>query len=385
MRKIRMGMVGGGEGAFIGGVHRIAAALDGQIELVCGALSSNPDKAARSGAALYLPPDRVYADYREMMQREAALPPGQRMDFVAIVTPNHMHFPVAEAALQQGFHILSDKPATFDLAEALRLRELVRESGLLYGLTHTYTGYPLVKEARQRIASGELGTIRKVIVEYQQGWLANQTEATDNKQAQWRVDPARAGISCCMGDIGVHAADLAEYVTGLHITALCAELTTFVDGRTLDDDGSVLLRFDNGARGVLMASQISIGEENSLSIRVYGDKAGLEWHQEEPNTLLWKSLDQPTQRLRTAAGYLGAMAAANTRTPGGHPEGYLEAFANIYRNFAEQVRARIEQRAPAISALDVPGIEAAVRGMAFIEQVVAASNNGEKWLSLREF
>ena len=385
MRKIRMGMVGGGEGAFIGGVHRIAAALDGQIELVCGALSSNPDKAARSGAALYLPPDRVYTDYREMMQREAALPPGQRMDFVAIVTPNHMHFPVAEAALQQGFHILSDKPATFDLAEALRLRELVRESGLLYGLTHTYTGYPLVKEARQRIASGELGTIRKVIVEYQQGWLANQTEATDNKQAQWRVDPSRAGISCCMGDIGVHAADLAEYVTGLHITALCAELTTFVDGRTLDDDGSVLLRFDNGARGVLMASQISIGEENRLSIRVYGDKAGLEWHQEEPNTLLWKSLDQPTQRLRTAAGYLGAMAAANTRTPGGHPEGYLEAFANIYRNFAEQVRARIEQRAPAISALDVPGIEAAVRGMAFIEQVVAASNNGEKWLSLREF
>jgi len=385
MRKIRMGMVGGGEGAFIGGVHRIAAALDGQIELVCGALSSNPDKAARSGAALYLPPDRVYTDYREMMQREAALPPGQRMDFVAIVTPNHMHFPVAEAALQQGFHILSDKPATFDLAEALRLRELVRESGLLYGLTHTYTGYPLVKEARQRIASGELGTIRKVIVEYQQGWLANQTEATDNKQAQWRVDPSRAGISCCMGDIGVHAADLAEYVTGLHITALCAELTTFVDGRTLDDDGSVLLRFDNGARGVLMASQISIGEENGLSIRVYGDKAGLEWHQEEPNTLLWKSLDQPTQRLRTAAGYLGAMAAANTRTPGGHPEGYLEAFANIYRNFAEQVRARIEQRAPAISALDVPGIEAAVRGMAFIEQVVAASNNGEKWLSLREF
>jgi len=385
MRKIRMGMVGGGEGAFIGGVHRIAAALDGQIELVCGALSSNPDKAARSGAALYLPPDRVYADYREMMQREAALPPEQRMDFVAIVTPNHMHFPVAEAALQQGFHILSDKPATFDLAEALRLRELVRESGLLYGLTHTYTGYPLVKEARQRIASGELGTIRKVIVEYQQGWLANQTEATDNKQAQWRVDPSRAGISCCMGDIGVHAADLAEYVTGLHITALCAELTTFVDGRTLDDDGSVLLRFDNGARGVLMASQISIGEENGLSIRVYGDKAGLEWHQEEPNTLLWKSLDQPTQRLRTAAGYLGAMAAANTRTPGGHPEGYLEAFANIYRNFAEQVRARIEQRAPAISALDVPGIEAAVRGMAFIEQVVAASNNGEKWLSLREF
>jgi len=385
MRKIRMGMVGGGEGAFIGGVHRIAAALDGQIELVCGALSSNPDKAARSGAALYLPPDRVYTDYREMMQREAALPLGQRMDFVAIVTPNHMHFPVAEAALQQGFHILSDKPATFDLAEALRLRELVRESGLLYGLTHTYTGYPLVKEARQRIASGELGTIRKVIVEYQQGWLANQTEATDNKQAQWRVDPARAGISCCMGDIGVHAADLAEYVTGLHITELCAELTTFVDGRTLDDDGSVLLRFDNGARGVLMASQISIGEENRLSIRVYGDKAGLEWHQEEPNTLLWKSLDQPTQRLRTAAGYLGAMAAANTRTPGGHPEGYLEAFANIYRNFAEQVRARIEQRAPAISALDVPGIEAAVRGMAFIEQVVAASNNGEKWLSLREF
>lgn len=384
VRKIRMGMVGGGEGAFIGAVHRIAAALDGQIELVCGAFSSDTEKALRSGQALYLAPSRIYSDYREMMQREAELPAGERMDFVAIVTPNHLHFPVAEAALKAGFHVMSDKPATFNLDEALRLRKLVTETGLLYGLTHTYTGYPLVKEARQRIAAGELGTVRKVVVEYIQGWLANPEEQGDNKQAQWRVDPARAGISCCMGDIGVHAADLAEYITGLHITALCAELSTFVDGRKLDDDGSVLLRFNNGARGVLMASQISIGEENGLRIRVYGDKAGLEWNQEEPNTLLWKSNNAPTQKLRTAAGYLGALAAANTRTPGGHPEGYLEAFANIYRNFAEQIRARIEQRAPAAAALDVPGIDHAVRGMAFIEHVVAASQSGEKWLALRE-
>lgn len=381
-RKIRMGMVGGGEGAFIGAVHRIAAALDGQIELVCGAFSGDTEKALRSGNALYLPPARIYADFRDMMRREAQLPATERMDFVAIVTPNHLHFPVAEAALKAGFHVMSDKPATFDLNEALRLREIVKDSGLLYGLTHTYTGYPLVKEARERIAAGELGTVRKVVVEYIQGWLANAEEQGDNKQAQWRVDPARAGISCCMGDIGVHAADLAEYITGLHITALCAELSTVVDGRQLDDDGSVLLRFNNGARGVLMASQIAIGEENGLRIRVYGDKAGLEWNQEEPNTLLWKTGDQPTQKLRTAAGYLGALATANTRTPSGHPEGYLEAFANIYRNFAEQIRARIEQRAPAASALDVPGVEHAVRGMAFIEYVVAASNSGEKWLSL---
>lgn len=385
MRKIRMGMVGGGEGAFIGAVHRIAAALDGQIELVCGAFSSEPERALRSGQALYLPQDRIYTDYREMMRREAQLPLGERMDFVAIVTPNHLHFPVAQAALAAGFHVMSDKPATFDLAEMQRLRDLVNETGLLYGLTHVYTGYPLVKEARQRIAAGELGAIRKVVVEYPQGWLADRQEETENKQAQWRVDPSRAGISCCMGDIGVHAADLAEYITGLKITDLCADLTSFVEDRMLDDDGSVLLRFNNGARGVLMASQISVGEENALRIRVYGEKGGLDWRQEEPNTLWLKWPDRPAQQLRTAANYLGSMARTNTRTPGGHPEGYLEAFANIYRNFAEQIRARLEQRHPSAEALDVPGVESAVRGMAFIEQVVAASNSEQKWFALREY
>ena len=285
MAKVRMGMVGGGEGAFIGAVHRMAAAIDGEIELVCGAFSSDPERSARSGSALHLDTDRVYTDYQTMMQAEAALPADQRMQFVAIVTPNHLHFPVAEAALQAGFHVMSDKPATFDLAEALKLRELVEETGLLYGLTHTYTGYPLVKEARQRIAQGQLGNIRKVVVEYPQGWLADRQEDEDNKQAAWRLDPAQAGISSCMGDIGVHAANLAEYVTGLSISELCADLHAFVEGRELDDDGSILLRFNNGARGLLYASQVCVGEENAIRLRVYGEKGGLEWAQQEPNTL----------------------------------------------------------------------------------------------------
>ncbi len=379
MSKIRMGMVGGGEGAFIGQVHRIAAALDGEIELVCGAFSSDPARAQRSGAALHLPPERVYTDYRRMMTAEAALPPSQRMQFVAIVTPNHLHFPVAEAALRAGFHVLSDKPATFSLQEALQLRDLVAQTGLLYGLTHTYTGYPLVKEAKARVAAGALGKIRKVVVEYPQGWLADRQEDADNKQAAWRLDPQRAGISSCMGDIGVHAANLTEYVTGLKITQLCADLTAFVEGRTLDDDGSILLRFDNGARGVLMASQISVGEENALRLRVYGDKGGLEWSQQEPNTLWLKWPDRPTEMLRTGYPYLGALAAANTRTPNGHPEGYLEAFANLYLAFAGQIRARETNTAPTPRALDCPGIDDAVRGMAFIEMAVAASASDTKW------
>ena len=279
MTKIRMGMVGGGEGAFIGAVHRMAAALDGEIELVCGAFSSDAARSQRSGAALYLPPERVYDDYHEMMAAEAALPAAQRMQFVAIVTPNHQHFPVAEAALRGGFHVLSDKPATLNLDEAIKLRDVVAETGFLYGLTHTYTGYPLVKEARARVAAGELGEIRKVVVEYPQGWLATREEDTDNKQAAWRLDPAQAGISSCMGDIGVHAANLAEYVSGVSISEICSDLTAFVPGRTLDDDGAVLLRFDNGARGVLHASQVCVGEENAISIRVYGEKGGLEWRQ----------------------------------------------------------------------------------------------------------
>ena len=323
MSKVRMGMVGGGEGAFIGAVHRMAAAIDGEIELVCGAFSSDPERSARSGAALYLPPERVYGDFREMMTAEAALAEDERMQFVAIVTPNHMHFPAAEAALRAGFHVMSDKPATFDLKEALALRDLVEETGLLYGLTHTYTGYPLVKEARERVERGDLGAIRKVVVEYPQGWLADRQEDEDNKQAAWRLDPRQAGISSCMGDIGVHAANLAEYVTGLKITQICSDLTAFVPGRELDDDGAVLLRFENGAKGILHARQVCVGEENAIKIYAYGDKGGLEWHQQEPNTLWLKWADKPTEMLRTGGGYLGELAAANTRTPMGHPEGYL--------------------------------------------------------------
>lgn len=379
-----MGMVGGGEGAFIGAVHRMAAALDGEIELVCGAFSSDAERSRRSGAALHLPAARVYDDYVTMMASEAALPDDERMQFVAIVTPNHQHYPVAEAALNAGFHVLSDKPATLGLDEALKLRDIVARTGLLYGLTHTYNGYPLVKEAKARVASGELGVIRKVMVEYPQGWLADRQEDEDNKQAAWRLDPAQAGISSCMGDIGVHAANLAEYVTGLKISALCSDLTCFVDGRALDDDGSILLRFENGAKGVLSASQVSVGEENALAIRVYGERGGLEWQQQEPNTLWLKWPDKPTQMLRTGGGYLGEMASLNTRTPMGHPEGYLEAFANIYLAFAGQVRARAQGTAPDTRATDCPGVTEAVRGMTFIELAVSASNSDTKWHTFNE-
>ena len=378
MAKVRMGMVGGGEGAFIGRVHRIAAAMDGEIELVCGAFSSDAERNQRSGAALHLPAERVYDDYRKMMQAEAKLPAAERMQFAAIVTPNHLHFPVAEAALGAGFHVMCDKPATFDLKEALRLRELVRASGLLFGLTHTYTGYPLVKEARRRVQDGALGAVRKVIVEYPQGWLAERLEDTGFKQAAWRVDPKQAGISCCMGDIGVHAANLAEYITGLAITEVCSDLNAIVAGRQLDDDGAVLLRFAGGARGILFASQVAVGEENALKIRVYGERGGLEWNQQEPNTLWLKWPDRPAEMLRAGQGYLGAEAAGNARTPPGHPEGYLEAFANLYLAFANQIRAA-ESGAQPDPALDCPGIEEAVRGMAFIELAVAASAGDAKW------
>jgi predicted dehydrogenase len=379
MEKIRMGMVGGGEGAFIGAIHRIAAAVDGEIELVCGAFSSDEERSFRSGAALHLPPERVYANYELMMTGEAELRADERMQFVAIVTPNQQHFPVATAALSAGFHVLSDKPATLSLSEALSLRDTLVATGLLYGLTHTYTGYPLVQEARERVAAGQLGAIRKIVVEYPQGWLADRQEDEDNKQAAWRLDPAQAGVSSCMGDIGVHAANLAEFVSGQKISHICADLTSFVEGRTLDDDGSILLRFDNGARGILSASQISVGEENALSIRVYGEQGGLEWRQQEPNTLWLKWPDQPTQMLRAGGSYLGELASANTRTPMGHPEGYLEAFANLYMAFAGQIRARESGTSADARAMDCPGIAEAVRGMTFIELAVAASASDVKW------
>jgi len=381
-RKLRMGMIGGGKNAFIGAVHRIAANMDGLIELSCGALSSDATNAVESGRALFLPEERIYKSYEEMIRKESQLPPDQRMDFVSIVTPNHVHFQPAMMALEHGFHVMLDKPMTFTLDEAKQLQQKVKETGLVFGLTHTYSGYPMVKQARQMVKEGVFGKIRKVYVEYPQGWLSTLSEKDGNKQASWRTDPKRSGKSGCMGDIGTHAAHLAEYISGLKITKLCADLNIMVEGRALDDDGNVLLRFDNGANGVLMASQVAAGEENALKIRVYGERGGIEWAQMEPNTLIVKWLDKPTQLLRPGVGYkepLSSFATHNTRTPGGHPEGYLEAFGNIYRNFALTVAAKIEGKTPTPEMLDFPGVDDGVRGMAFIDNVVASSASDKKW------
>ncbi|MGB3589386.1 MAG: Gfo/Idh/MocA family oxidoreductase [Tunicatimonas sp.] len=380
-RKIRMGMVGGGQGAFIGAVHRMAATLDGHIELVCGAFSSTPEKSKASGKELYLPEDRAYGDFQEMIEREKALPEDVRMDFISIVTPNYMHFPPAKLALENGFHVVSDKPATFTLEEAKELQTLVDSTGLLYALTHNYTGYPMVKEAKHLVSSGKLGKIRKVVVEYPQGWLAQKLEAEGQKQASWRTDPKRAGISNCRGDVGTHAENLAEYITGLQITELCADLTAFGDGRELDTDGNVLLRFNNGARGVLHASQISVGEENAFKIYAYGEKGGIEWHQMNPNTLLVKWPDRPVEIYRTGGDhdYLSDHAMHNTRLPAGHPEGYIEAFANVYRNVALTLQARLSDEEVPPYADDFPTIEDAVRGMAFVKNVVESSKSDQKW------
>ncbi|KMT65224.1 Gfo/Idh/MocA family protein [Catenovulum maritimum] len=381
MSMIRMGMVGGGQGAFIGAVHRMAANIDSQIELVCGAFSSTAEKSITSGKALMLPENRCYPDFQTMFEMESQLPEDKRMQFVAIVTPNHMHFPAAKAALEAGFHVLSDKPATLNLDEVKALKKIVEQTGLLYGLTHTYTGYPMVKEAQQLVANGEIGKVRKVIVEYIQGWLSEAQDA-DNKQADWRTDPARSGISGCMGDIGSHAANLVEYVTGKEITHVCAELTAFVEGRRLDDDGIVLLKMQDGIKGTLQASQIAAGEENNLTIRVYGEKGGLEWHQEEPNTLTVKYLDKPTQVFRTGGGSNSARAAGVTRTPMGHPEGYLEAFANIYVNFAKAVADFAQGKTIDPSEYDFPDVIEGVRGMALVESFVNSSNQDTKWYNL---
>ena len=380
-RKIRMGMVGGGPGSFIGAVHRMAANLDGQIELVCGCFSSSPAKSLETGRSLYLPEDRIYGSYQEMMEREAVLPEGERMDFVSIVTPNDMHFAPALLALEKGFDVAMDKPMTYTLDEAKQLRDKVKESGRLLLLTHTYTGYPMVKEARERVRRGDLGKIRLVYVEYPQGWLYNDCSAT-NKQAAWRVDPKRSGKAGCMGDIGTHAFNLAEYITGLRTEALCGELHTVVPDRLLDDDGAALLRYEGGARGVLMASQVAVGQENSLRIRVYGEKGGLEWHQEEPNTLLMRWPDRQPEVIRTGGAGLSPWATANTRTPAGHPEGYLEAFANLYRHFAAALQARLAGEEPTPTDLDFPSVEEGVRGMQFIETIVSTKNSDQKWVSI---
>lgn len=375
-----MGMVGGGRGAFIGGVHRMAAALDQQIELVGGAFSSNPERSKASGADFYLDPDRVYGSYAEMIEREKALPADVRMDFVSIVTPNHLHFGPAKMALENGFHVVCDKPITFSLEEAEELVALTKKTGLLFALTHNYTGYPMVKQARQMIAAGKLGKIRKVVVAYPQGWLATKVEAnTEQKQAAWRTDPKRSGIAGAMGDIGTHAENLAEYVTGLRIDELCADLSAFVDGRALDDDGNILLRFNSGAKGILHASQVAVGEENALNIRVYGETGGLEWHQMQPNSLLVKHLDRPTEIYRTGVGELSEAAQYASRIPAGHPEGYLEAFANIYKNFASCIQARLAGEAPNPLAQDFPTPEDGLRGMKFIVATVESSKAGAVW------
>ena len=375
-----MGMVGGGRGAFIGAVHRMAAALDGQIELVCGAFSSNARKSKLSGADLHLPKDRVYGSFEEMILKEKDLPKGERMDFVSVVTPNHMHFAPCKMALQNGFHVVCDKPLAFNMKEALELQRLVKKTKLHFALTHNYTGYPMVKEAREMIRKNKLGKVRKVIVEYPQGWLSTFLEKTDQKQAAWRTDPKRSGVAGAMGDIGSHAENLAEYITGLKITHICADLNALVKGRKLDDDATLILKFENGARGVLMASQICAGEENNLRIRIYGEKGGLDWSQMEPNTLWAKWLDKPTQMIRTGVGNLSASANEHMRIPAGHPEGYLEAFANIYRNFAKVLQAELQGKKPKKVYCDYPKIEDGVRGMKFIVKVVEASKSKQKWI-----
>lgn len=376
-RKLRMGMVGGGLDAFIGAVHRKAANLDGAIELVCGAFSSNPEKSRATGESLGIPPHRSYGSFAEMFKKEKNLPGDMRMDFVSIVTPNHVHFAPAKLALQSGFHVVLDKPMTLNLSEARKLYKIANQSKLLLALTHTYTGYPMVMEARNLVASGKLGAIRKVYVEYTQGWLSTSLENSGNKQAGWRTDPKRSGAGGAIGDIGTHAANLAEFITGNRINAVCAQLNKVVKGRKLDDDAAMLLAFDNGSSGVLTATQIATGEENNLVIRVYGELGGLEWHQEEPNTLILKWPDRPKEIYRTGFDYVSSAARANTRTPSGHPEGYIEAFANIYVNFAKAVWAHKPGKAPV--GLEFPSVDEGVRGMAFIEAAVKSSRAKQKW------
>jgi len=385
-RKLRMGMVGGGKDAFIGAIHRIAANMDGLIELAAGALSINPDIAKDSGKSLFLSEDRIYLNYEDMIKKESQLPADKRIDFVTIVTPNFAHFAPAMMALDHGFHVVIEKPITFTIDEAKQLKKKVEETGLVLALTHTYSGYPMVKQARAMMQENVIGKIRKIWVEYPQGWLSKLSEREGNAQAAWRTDPKKSGKSGCMGDIGTHAAHLAEYISGLKITHLCADLNIMVPGRALDDDGNVLLKFDNGAAGVLMASQVAAGEENALKIRIYGEKGSIEWAQHEPNTLLVKWLDQPTQILRAGGNYgdrLSSFATHNCRTPGGHPEGYLEAFGNIYRNFALTLSARIDGKEATKEMLDFPRVEEGIRGMAFIDNVVESGASTVKWTEFK--
>lgn len=378
-----MGMVGGSLSSFIGIVHRMAAALDNETELVCGAFDADRHLSAEAGEAYHLNPDRVYGSYIEMFEKEKLLPEGIKMDFVSIVTPNFLHYPVAKLALEHGFHVVCEKPVTVTVDEAKALTHMVNTTGLLFALTHPYSAYPLVKHARYMVQQGELGTIRKVVAEYPQGWLTNAVENTGNQQASWRTDPQKAGKSGTTGDIGVHAQQLAEYITGLHITELCADISTFVPGRKLEDDANILIRFNNGARGILYASQISAGEENNLAIRIYGEKGGIEWHQQEPNSLIVRLIDKPMQIIR-AGDKVNLSGDANkfTRLPSGHPEGLIEAFANIYKSFASAVWEYKAGHTLQQGQFDFATVNDGLRGMCFIDSVIESSQNNDKWIKL---
>lgn len=385
-RKLQMGLIGGGPGAFIGDVHAKAARLDGGIELVAGAFSRDAQKSKQKGRELLLDENRAYASIPEMIEKESKLPEGKRIDFVAITTPNNSHFAIARDFLQAGFHIMCEKPMTFNSEEAKELRQLVKKTGKVFGLMHNYTGYPMVKLARDLARGNELGKVRKIVVQYPQGWLATPLEQTGQTQASWRTDPSQSGGAGSIGDIGTHAENLAEYITGLQITHMCADLTIFVAGRKLDDDGNCLLRFDNGAKGLLHVSQISIGEENGLAIWVYGEKKGLEWHQEHPNYLYLKEPDAPEQVWKRGNGYVAAKSAAaarGSRIPSGHPEAFLEAFANNYCNFADTLRAHLLGTKPDPLALDFPNVDDGVRGMLFIETVLESAKSEKKWTAMK--
>ena len=379
-RKLRMGMVGGGRGAFIGGVHRRAANLDGNIELVAGAFSSNPEKSKLSGKDFHLDPTRVYSSYEEMAEKEKALPEDQRIDFVTIVVQNHLHFDVAKTFLQAGFNVICDKPVTYDLAQARELRKIINKTKKVFALTHNYTGYPMVKLAREMVKKGELGEIIKVVCEYPQGYAITALTGEEKAIANWRANPEIAGISNCMGDIGTHAENLVHYITGLEIDKLCADLSVNIPGRKLDDDGNVLVRFKGGAKGIIYASQVSNGDENDLNIRVYGTKKSIEWHQEDPNDLLVKDARAPRQVWRRGNDYVTDGAAENTRIPFGHPEGFIEAFANVYNAAALAILDEVSGKYPRESGYDFPDIRDGIIGMAFIETVVKSSKSKEKWV-----
>ncbi|AUI81055.1 Gfo/Idh/MocA family protein [Alteromonas macleodii] len=380
MQPIRMGMIGGGEGAFIGAVHRHAAGLDGNYQLVCGAFSRNEENNTRTAAALNVSTSRTYVSWQSMLEEEAKLPEQQRMQVVVIVTPNHLHVPISLAAIKAGFHVFCEKPAGVSFAEVKELQDVIHASESLYGLAHTYLGYPMVWQARHLVESGKLGKIRKVYVEYPQGWLSGEEE-THNKQAQWRTDPAISGATGAMGDIGTHAFGLVEFVLNDSVTSLCGELNTHVEGRRLDDDGAALIKTKKGASGVLIASQVCAGEENALKIRVYGDKGGLEWRQMEPNSVIYRPVDAPYQVYRAGQGQVGLCdaASARCRVPAGHPEGYLEAMANLYTDFAKAVRANQKGKADG-----VPGINSGIRGMVFIDAMLASTDSDTKWESVSQ-